>query len=74
MYYTTIIFINDMINCISPGTNIALYADDTKIWRKIQKWGDHDILQQDINKLYEWSVNNKMKFHPQKCKVLIVTL
>ena len=69
-----VIFINDMINCISPGTNIALYADDTKIWRKIQKWGDHDILQQDINKLYEWSVNNKMKFHPQKCKVLIVTL
>ena len=26
-----VIFINDMFNCISEGTNIALYADDTKI-------------------------------------------
>ena len=69
-----VIFINDMINSISLGTNIALYADDTKIWRKIENWSDHDILQKDINNLYEWSVNNKMKFHPQKCKVLIVNM
>ena len=28
-----VIFINDMFKCTSKGTNIALYADDTKIWR-----------------------------------------
>ena len=33
----------------------------------------HNILQNDSNSLYEWSVSNKMKFHPQKCKVLSVT-
>ena len=62
-----------MSECISEGTNIAIYADDTKIWRKIETWNDQLILQSDINALYEWSVKNKMKFHPQKCKVLSVT-
>ena len=27
-----VLFINDMFACVSEGTNIALYADDTKIW------------------------------------------
>ena len=58
---------------VSDCTEIALYADDTKIWRKILCWEDHEILQRDINSLYEWSQRNKMKFHPQKCKVLTVS-
>ena len=68
-----VIFINDMQSVIGPGTNIALYADDTKIWREILLDEDQFILQQDIDKLYKWSFDNKMKFHPDKCKVLAVT-
>ena len=59
-----------MSEVVSDGTAIALYADDTKIWRKIKQWEDHDILQKDINALHKWSLDNKMKFHPQKCKVV----
>ena len=62
-----------MFSCISPNTNISLYADDTKIWRKINMDVDHIALQNDITALYQWSINNKMKFHPDKCKVLSVT-
>jgi hypothetical protein len=69
-----VLFINDMFSCVSEGTNIALYADDTKIWRKILSFSDHYVIQNDINKLYDWSVRNKMIFHPKKCKVLSVTL
>ena len=29
-------------------------------------------LQSDINYLYRWSTENKMTFHPQKCKVVSV--
>ena len=61
-----------MQDCVSEGTHIALYADDTKIWRRISNWSDHDILQNDIDALFNWSVINKMKYHPQKCKVLSV--
>ena len=69
-----VMFINDMFDCISSGTEIALYADDTKIWRRIDEWGDHLALQRDIDALHLWSVTNKMKFHPLKCKVVSVTL
>ena len=59
-----------MIDCVSNGTNIALYADDTKIWRQIISLNDHYILQNDINALHKWATKNKMKFHPDKCKVV----
>ena len=69
-----VLFINDMFSCVSEGTNIALYADDTKIWREICCSEDHDVLQRDIDKLFVWSIENNMTFHPSKCKVLSVTL
>ena len=45
--------------------------------RTIQRFGgaspeDHHILQSDINALNEWASLNKMKFHPEKCKILSV--
>ena len=69
-----VLFINDMFSCISTDTNIALYADDTKIWREIKCFDDHYALQRDIDNLLKWSLDNKMKFHPSKCKALAVTL
>ena len=65
-----VMFINDLPSCLSQGTNIALYADDTKIWRPIYNDIDHVILQKDIDNLNDWAIKNKMKFHPQKCKVV----
>ena len=65
-----VLFINDIVDDVSEGTNIAIYADDTKIWRAVHNWVDHISLQGDIDTLYRWSVNNNMKFHPSKCKVL----
>ena len=67
-----ILFINSMQNRVSPGTQIALYADDTKLWRRIVTQNDHEILQRDINALFQWSIENKMRFHAKKCKVLSI--
>ena len=71
-----VLFINDiMFSCIALETNIALYADDTKICHKINNmFNDYSGLQDDINNLYDWSVKNKMVFHPSKCKALSVTM
>ena len=49
-----------------------LYADDTKIWRHILAPIDHEILQRDIDSLNAWATLNKMKFHPEKCKILSI--
>ena len=65
---------NDLSDNISQGTSTALYADDTKLWRKIECEDDQKILQRDISSLHKWSIKNKMVFHPQKCKVLSVTM
>ena len=68
-----VLFINDMHSYVSPQTNLALYADDTKIWRRICHNYDSISLQKDIDALHNWSSINKMIFHPNKCKVLSVT-
>ena len=34
---------------------------------------DHLKLQRDIDYLFDWALKNKMKFHPSKCKVLMVS-
>ena len=67
-----VLFINDIYETIDAETNIELYTDDTKIWREIKSESDCNFLQKDIDALYAWSRNNKMSFHPDKCKVVSI--
>ena len=69
-----VLFIEDIYSHVSDGTKIALYADDTKIWWGIETENDCFILNQDIAALHQWAEENCMKFHPDKCKVLTITL
>ena len=62
-----VLFIEDIYSHVSDGTKIALYADDTKIWREIETENDCFILNQDIAALHQWAEENYMKFHPDKC-------
>ena len=68
------LFINDLPSGLSQDTNVAMYADDTKIWRQICSMADCFILQNDIDYMQNWATENKMNFHPNKCKVLQVSL
>ena len=67
-----VLFINDMHSVVSSGTSIALYADDTKIWRSILSDMDSIILNNDIEALNKWASTNCMIFHPKKCKVVSI--
>ncbi len=69
-----VLFINDIVNVVSDNTNVLLYADDMKIWRKIDTQTEQSLFQQDIENLQNWSIDNKIKFHPSKCKLLRSTL
>ena len=62
------LFINDIYENVSEGTNIAFNADDTKIWRKITSIEDCIILNWDIDTLHSWAKENGMKFHPQNVR------
>ena len=67
-----VLFINDIFFNIDENSRIGLYADDTKLWRKIATSADCDILQRDIDTFNTWCIRNKIKFKTDKCKVLTV--
>ena len=47
-----------------------MFADDTKIFRKITSLADALMLQDDLQKLEEWSNIWLLKFNADKCHVL----
>ena len=67
------LFINGIFHNIDKNSLIVLYADDTKLSRKIATSTDCDILQHGIDTLNKWCIRNKMKFNTDKCKVLTIT-
>ena len=47
-----------------------MFADDTKIFKKITSQTDAINLQSDINKLEEWSTKWGLDFNSDKCHIL----
>ena len=64
-----IIYINSMI-LKAGNANIYLYADDLKLYREIKSEDDTELLQKDLDILYDWSLYSLLKFHPGKCVVM----
>ena len=48
-----LIYINDLDDNIT--SNILKFADDTKVFRKVNTDGDKQHLQYDLGKLVKWS-------------------
>ena len=65
-----LIYINNLPDQID--SSVYMYADDTKLCREIKEPRDHDILQNDLNKLSDWSDLWLLKFHPKKCFSLTI--
>ncbi len=49
---------------------INLFADDTKLLRRVRKEEDVDMLQKDLNDIAKWSHKWEMEFNVNKCKVM----
>ena len=62
------IYINDLDDDIT--SKVLKFADDTKVFRKIKSDADRQHLQDDLNKLIEWSEKSEMLFNFGKCKCL----
>ena len=60
--------INDLDDDIT--SKVLKFADDTKVFRKIESDADRQQLQDDLNKLNEWSEKWQMLFNYGKCKCL----
>ena len=62
------VYINDM----SKGINsyINLFADDAKLMRVIKNQRDCEELQNDLDKIHEWSQQWKLEFNTRKCHTM----
>ena len=61
-----------MLDAISRETSLPLFADDSKCFRLVLGRDNGDKLQDDLNKLFRWSLISGMEFNAKKCKVLRV--
>ena len=65
-----ILFINDLEKCIKHSTS-RFFADDTRISKQIQSVENVAELQEDLNRVIQWSQHNNMVLHEDKFQLLI---
>ena len=66
-----LIFINDLVDVILH-CSVALYADDAKIFKaESSNVLSSDLLQEDLNRVYEWAIEWQLLLAIQKCSVFI---
>ena len=66
-----LLFINDLPDVFS--STCSLFADDNKLFRKIENAADGVCLQSDISSFSMWCVDNELSLNPKKCSVLSIT-
>ena len=66
------LYVNDLPRGMT--SRVLLYADDAKLYRKIACQSDADLLQKDLETLYQWSKTWKLKLNSSKCNSFTMTL
>ncbi len=54
------------------SSDVSKFSDDTKIGRVIQSDRDAKVLQDELDKLYDWVGKWQMEFNVGKCSILSV--
>ena len=65
-----LIYVNDLADEISENSYLNMFADDAKIQRRITNINSCKQLQEDLNKIKEWSDKWEMDFNVEKCHVI----
>ena len=65
-----LLYVNELPEWIK--NSIRMFADDTKIWEKIESKQDCESLQRDVDTLQDWSDKCLLKFNTEKCKIMQV--
>ncbi|CAM4590472.1 unnamed protein product [Lepidochelys kempii] len=66
------VLFNIFINDLEKGVNseVAKFADGTKLFKIVMSKADCKELQKDLTKLDDWATKWKMKLNVYKCKVM----
>ena len=66
-----LVFINDLPDHIR--SKVRLFADDTAVYLAVSNLEQAKLVQEDLDRLGEWSLKWDMEFDPSKCTVIHVT-
>jgi hypothetical protein len=66
-----VVYINDLPTNIK--SQILMFADDTKLFQIHHDDTRNDKMQEDLYELDSWTNKWKLRFHPEKCKQMIVS-
>ena len=61
---------SNYIDSVLKTSLISKFADDSKVFAKVETEHDHVALQSDLNRVHEWSNQWKMQINKDKCHVL----
>ena len=61
-------YINDLPSLMT--TNCKLFADDAKLYGRVDTLLNQEELQKDLDACWHWANEWNMVFHPDKCKVI----
>jgi len=65
-----ILYTNSIKDIIPTGVAVKIYADDTKIYAKVNNDEDFMLLQEAINRFYEWTLSLDLLLSVGKCNVV----
>ena len=58
---------------LSSNSSLKLYADDILLYKPITCNSSYEELQQDIDRLSQWSDNHMLSFNTSKCKCMLLS-
>ena len=61
-----VIFINDLVNSLT-SCNVLAYADDIKIFSRVQSLEQATVLQRCLVQISDWATENKLTLNTNKC-------
>jgi hypothetical protein len=68
-----LIFINEIVDQISTGSKISLFADDIALYRSILSDMDYSILQSDVSVIVSWINSALLSLQPAKCCYMLIS-
>ena len=67
-----LLYVNSLPEAVQ-SSQVAMFADDTKVFKAIKSLSDSQDLQQDICNLVSWSDHARLQFNSVKCKAQHIT-
>ena len=66
-----LVYINEVSNQASDGSNIVLFADDIALYRVITSTNNYAQLQSDIDSIADWVEESRLSLHSGKCCAML---